>query len=171
MAASRLEQKYQAVKEQLQGQLGNACKADPSICAVLLVAVRAHRHGSTWEPKPLVAQLLLSGSEDWKTLAGRPPAFKRAGKTNPLTKPSLQEVCDKLGKGEVCPAMRQQLFHLKHFLQVLKLPLHFFEEADCRFPSDVDASWSAVEVQTGEKPRDTWQTTLDGNQNNVQGIG
>ena len=51
-----------------------------------------------------------------------PPAFKRAGKTNPLTKPSLQEVFDKLGKGEVCPAMRQQLFHLKNFLQVLQVP-------------------------------------------------
>ena len=122
MADRRFDQKYQEVKEQLQVKLEKACKADPSICAVMLVVVKAQRVGHTWEPKTLVSQLLLSGCVDWKILAGRPPAFKRAGKTNPFTKPSLQEVWDKLGEEEVCPATHQKAYHLKHFLQALGLP-------------------------------------------------
>ena len=68
------------------------------------------------------------------------------------------------------PCNAPAVVSLEAFPASAAIALHFFEEAACRFPSDVDASWSDVEVQTGEKPRDTWQTTLDGNQNKVQGI-
>ena len=117
MSEVRFNEKYQEAKEQLHEKLGKACAADPSIGAVMLVAVKAHREGPAWQPKVLVSQLLLSICTEWQTLAGRLPALKIAGRANPFTKPSLQEVCDKLGEAEVCPATRNNVFHLKHFLK------------------------------------------------------
>ena len=89
--------------------------------AVLLVVAKAQRDGRSWQAPALTAQLLLVGGTAWKVLAGRAPAKVPRGRANPLTKPGLQELWDKL-EWVPHPDTEQEVAYLHEFLVLLGLP-------------------------------------------------
>ena len=125
VGADRFEEKLAERRKELEPKLARVAAADSTVEALLLVVTKAQRNGTAWLPPKLSAELLLAKGGGWQQVYGDSLRRKRKRGTAGHSKPLLGQVWARMGRFERYPGAddhRQQLGHLKHFLQALDLP-------------------------------------------------
>lgn len=121
MSSTGFGKKLQERQAQLQAKFLEVHKADATLEGVMIVAAKASRDGRIWQSPDLVAQLLVAGSSEWQTIAGKSPIKPLRGKAKCNTKPALQDCLDQT-EWVTHPVTRQRVGYLNHFLVALGLP-------------------------------------------------
>lgn len=124
LSAYNFNEKYERHRLGVAAKLPRITHANDALEAAMLVAAKVEKNGRSWVCKSLVAQLLVpddQGDANWKTLAGKAPSSISAGRTNPLLKPTLQQIWDQI---EVWtdPTTAEDVYLASNFLALLGLP-------------------------------------------------
>lgn len=151
ISANGFDRRLREIKEALASKLEQVRAANAAIEAVMLVAVRARRDGRVWQSPLLVAQLLLVGGAEWKTLAGQAPTRIPRGRADPTAKPSLPQVWGKV-EWVTHPQTEEKVGYLKHFLRALNLPADSLKKRAKAFNKILEQSGCADRVRTARLP-------------------
>jgi hypothetical protein len=120
-AASDFEDKFEKAKGKAAKTLVALKRVKAGVDAVMLVAVKVEREGSSWVSKALVSQIQLTGSQEWRKVAGKAPKPITRGRADPCLKPTWQQLLDKLGDWKHTET-GETVYSLNKFLKEMHLP-------------------------------------------------